>query len=134
MKKTMQLDFSNQIAHIEITTMNGERVITKTWGKDFGWSENDARQVIELHQHYIANLQAAGINTSRPIEEKVVLSEDNDEYLIQCSEKFFEQGDLLAVLVRSKNKTELIKGITDQAKLCKNAFRHSATTQGKVFC
>jgi hypothetical protein len=117
MKKTMQLDFSNQIAHIEITTMNGERVITKIWGKDFGWSENDARQVVELHQRYIANLQAAGINIGQPIEEKVVLSEDNDEYLIRCSEKFFEQGDLLAVLMRSKNKAELIKEITDQARL-----------------
>lgn len=117
MKKTMQLDFSNQIAHIEVSTVNGQQVITKTWGKDFGWSESDAQQVIELHQRYIANLQAAGIKTSQPIEEKAVLSRDSDEYLVQSSENFFEQGDLLAVLMRSKNKTELIKGINEQAGL-----------------
>jgi len=112
----MQLDFSNQIAHIEIITMNGERVITKTWGKDFGWSKDDARRVIEMHQIYIANLQAAGVKTSQPIEKKVILGKDK-EYLVQSTEKFFDQGDLLAVLMKSTDKAEFLQRLTAQVHL-----------------
>ena len=116
MKKTMQLDFSNQIAHIEVTTMNGSQVITKTWGKDFGWYEDDARRVIDMHQIYIANLQAAGVKTSQPIEEKVILGKDK-EYLVQSTEKFFDQGDLLAVLMKSTDKAEFLQRLTAQVRL-----------------
>jgi hypothetical protein len=117
MKKTMQLDFSNQIAHIAVHTVNDERVITKTWGKDFGWSEDDARHVIKMHHSYITNLQAAGISTSQPIEEKVVPSKHGKEFLIQSTEKFFDQGDLLAVLMKSTDKTEFLKNMTVQVRL-----------------
>ena len=113
----MQLDFSNQIAHIEISTVNGQKVITKTWGRGFGWSEIDAQQVIEMHQRYITNLKVAGIQTSQTIDEKVVSSRINDEYLVQCTEKFFEQGDLLDILMKSKDKMELTKAVVEQTKL-----------------
>src|SRR5687767_12778029 len=115
MKKTMQLDFSNKIAHIEVGAVDGEQVITKTWGKDFGWSEEDAQQVIAMHRHYIANLQAAGVQTSQPIEEKVITGKEGDECLIRSTERFFEQGDMLAALMRSKNKTEFSKNAATQA-------------------
>ncbi len=112
----MQLDFTNQIAHIEVGDVDGKKVITKTWGKDFGWSYDDALRVIDMHASYIANLNAVGIQTSVVIDEKVV-SGLNDEHYVQSREEYFEQGDLLASLMASKNKAEFLQTATEQVTL-----------------
>jgi len=112
----MQLDFSNQIAHIKVSTVKNGQVITKTWGRDFGWDEADARHVIEMHHHYITNLQAVGIKTSQPIKEEVVPGKDA-EYLVQSTEKFFDQGDLLAVLMKSTDKQDFLQNMITQVRL-----------------
>lgn len=116
MKKTMQLDFTNQIAHIEIGEHEGKKVITKTWGKDFGWSQTDAKQVIDMHARYIANLNAAGIETSVNIDENVIAGQ-NGEWYAQSREEYFSQGDLLANLMASTDKADFLKKVEEQVQL-----------------
>src|SRR5258706_11444471 len=117
MKKTAQFNFSNQIAHIAVHTTNGQQLITKTWGKGFGWTAEDARHVIEMHRAYVANLQAAEVTASIPIEEKVVASSVNGECLIQSTEAFFSQRHLQASLGTNTSKTQLIQRAKEQVPL-----------------
>ncbi len=66
----MQLDFANQLAHIVVGKIGEKEVITKSWGKAFGWSLSDAQQVIEMHGKYVFNLEQVGIKTSTNLEKE----------------------------------------------------------------
>jgi hypothetical protein len=119
MKKTMQLDFTNQIAHIEVGEVDGKKVITKTWGKDFGWTHADALQVMDMHASYIANLNAIGIETSVVVDEKVIPG-PNNQFLVQSREEYFHCGDLLVNLMASRSRAEFLQTAEEQIVLTTN--------------
>lgn len=112
----MQLDFTNKLAHINLDAVDGRKVIVKTWGKDFGWTSDDAIKVIAMHKLYINNLNSIGIKTSRNIAEKVIQGDD-DEYLIQSIEEYFPQGDLLAQITGSNGTIQFLAAAEAQLKL-----------------
>lgn len=116
MKKTTQLDFTNQLAHIVVSKTGEREIITKSWGKAFGWTFSDAQQVIEMHRKYVFNLHQVGIKTSTNLEEKVV-SGENGEYLVQSTEEYFTQADLLANLMKSCNQDVFVEKVQEYISL-----------------
>lgn len=101
MKKTLELDFSNKASNVEIRQ---DRVI-KIWGEGLGWTETEAKAVLEDHDHYIENLESVNVRTSNILSKEVVFTEDN-EYVIREQESFCGR-DVSGDLLNSYNANEL---------------------------